>query len=190
MNLQSEFFIPLGIERGAFDRRGPDKLGRKCGVEAVALLPPVYDAAVARTVAVVTAVAAYYADGVAGSVGETRSVRRSNLIGVAAGRNDNVRRHHTRIFALETQTKAGMLLQSLDGHHGHQRVASLVIRRRRRRQRRRRQRRRQFLVRARHVWWRLDQLLWRLISRSSVAGTTARLDAQHAVRIAKSCNHQ
>ena len=45
--LQSEFFTPFGIECGAFDRRGPDKLGRQSGVQTVALLSSVYRAAVA-----------------------------------------------------------------------------------------------------------------------------------------------
>lgn len=89
LNLQSEFLIPFRVERGAFDRSGPDEFGRKSGVQAVSLFSSVQNAAVARTVAVVADATAYHADGVAGSRAETRSVGRANLIAVASGRYDN-----------------------------------------------------------------------------------------------------
>ena len=120
MYLQAEFLVPLGVECGAFDGRGPDELGRKSGMEAVALLATVQTAAVARAVAVVVAHAG------SGDATQTRSTGR-DVVAVASGANAG-----RRFFPLETQPEAGMFLESLDGHHRDKRIASLTRRRTRR----------------------------------------------------------
>ena len=84
-DLQAEFLVPFGIERGALDGRGSDEFGRQSGVEAVALLPSGVQAAAvaaaARAVAVVVADARGGPDAT-----ETRSPVSSDVVLVATGR--------------------------------------------------------------------------------------------------------